>query len=293
MHPAGYACKIHGKRIEMHYSITAKILSTNTWLSGRKGFGWNLLLACWQQRRTELTHWLSCGFTSHSGTQNRSFWRCFRKPISWLGVGRKTNLTQQKHAFTNQKKCTTTQNQHKKLRSGLVVFYDIRPGNRAGLFSKEKISKGGGKWGKSEEKGMQGSIRYKQANNIYTQHQNQKSSSGRITPRSPHGVCQIGGKGIEMHYSIIAQILATNTNTWPSRQKSRGWNLLLLSQQQDALKNNCTETELNATERMGWLTRTVGRLHWWLWVHGPWCTDWKWYHSTGPVPQVGHLDTVT
>jgi len=52
------------------------------------------------------------------------------------------------HAFTNLKKCTTTQNKHKKLKPGLVAFYDIRPGNGAGLFSKEKISKGG----KNEEK---------------------------------------------------------------------------------------------------------------------------------------------
>jgi len=34
----------------------------------------------------------------------------------------------------------------KKLKPGfLVAFYDIRPGNRAGLFIKEKISKGGDK----------------------------------------------------------------------------------------------------------------------------------------------------
>jgi len=55
-------------------------------------------------------------------------------------VWKKLNLTQQKHAFTNQKKCTTTQNKHK---PGLVALYDIRPRNGAGLFSKEKISKGG------------------------------------------------------------------------------------------------------------------------------------------------------
>jgi len=54
----------------------------------------------------------------------------------------KLNLTQQKHVFTNQKKCTATQNEHEKLKPGLVAFYDIRPENRAGLFSKEKISKG-------------------------------------------------------------------------------------------------------------------------------------------------------
>jgi len=37
----------------------------------------------------------------------------FPKPISWLGV-EKLNLTQQKRTFTNQKKCTTTQNKQKK-----------------------------------------------------------------------------------------------------------------------------------------------------------------------------------
>ena len=36
---------------------------------------------------------------------------------------------------------TTTQNKHKKLKPGLDAFYDTRPGNGEGLFSKEKISK--------------------------------------------------------------------------------------------------------------------------------------------------------
>jgi len=40
----------------------------------------------------------------------------------------------QKHAFTNQKKCTKTQNKHKKLKPGLVTCYDIWPGNGEGLF---------------------------------------------------------------------------------------------------------------------------------------------------------------
>jgi len=41
----------------------------------------------------------------------------------------KLNVTLQKHTFTNQKKCTTTQ----KTRPGLVDSYDIRPGNEEGL----------------------------------------------------------------------------------------------------------------------------------------------------------------
>ena len=42
-----------------------------------------------------------------------------------------------------EEKLNPTQN--KKLKPGLVAFYDIQPGNGAGLFSKEKISKGGDK----------------------------------------------------------------------------------------------------------------------------------------------------
>ena len=75
---------------------------------------------------------LSCGFTSHS-TQNRSFRR--RSPSQSLGlVWKKLNPTQQKHIFTSQKTCTTTQNKHKKLMPGLVASYDIRPENGEGLF---------------------------------------------------------------------------------------------------------------------------------------------------------------
>ena len=57
----------------------------------------------------------------------------FPKPISWLGM-EKPNLTLQNLTFTSQKKCTTTQNKHKKLKPGLVASYDIRPGNGLGLF---------------------------------------------------------------------------------------------------------------------------------------------------------------
>jgi len=50
--------------------------------------------------------------------------------------------------------------QHKKLNNsnnkqpGLVAFYGVRPGNAAGLFSKEKMSKGGAQISKKvKEKG--------------------------------------------------------------------------------------------------------------------------------------------
>jgi len=49
----------------------------------------------------------------------------FPKPNSWPGT-EKLNLTQQKHTFTNQKKCTTTQNKHKKLKLGLIASYNIQ-----------------------------------------------------------------------------------------------------------------------------------------------------------------------
>jgi len=59
------------------------------------------------------THWSSCGFTSHS-TQTRSFrTRCQSPGLVW----KKLNLTQQKHVFTNQMKCTTAQNKHKKTKA--------------------------------------------------------------------------------------------------------------------------------------------------------------------------------
>jgi len=69
----------------------------------------------------------------------------------------KLNLTQQKQAFANQKKCTTTQNKHKKLKPGLIVFYEIQPGNGVGLFSKEKISKAVDKYGNVKKRDNWGS----------------------------------------------------------------------------------------------------------------------------------------
>jgi len=67
---------------------------------------------------------------------------------------------EQKYAFTNQNKCTTTQNKHTKLKAGLVAFYDTWPGNRMGLFSKEKTSKGEDKKGKVKKTDKWGRIRY-------------------------------------------------------------------------------------------------------------------------------------
>jgi len=60
-----------------------------------------------------------------TSTQNRLFRRrTFPKPME------KLKLTQLKHMFTNQKKCTTTQ---KKRKPGSVASYDMWPGNGEGL----------------------------------------------------------------------------------------------------------------------------------------------------------------
>ena len=75
---------------------------------------WIRGICFYQQMLNLVIDWLRSGFTSHS-TQNRSFWRRFPKPISRLGM-KKLNLTQQKHTFTNQKKCTT-QNKHKRTKA--------------------------------------------------------------------------------------------------------------------------------------------------------------------------------
>jgi len=92
---------------------------------------------CPSCRPTNSVKALKAGFTSHS-TQNRSFPKRFHKPSSWLGMKKtkpnttKASIHQSKELYYNTKK----------LMPGLVAFYDIQPGNAAGLFSKEKINKG-------------------------------------------------------------------------------------------------------------------------------------------------------
>ena len=85
---------------------------------------------------------ISCGFTSHL-TQNSSLWRRFPKPNSWLGM-KKQNLTQQKHAFTNQTKCTTTQT-HTHTHTCLTAIFPEHPGepvperyNQSGFHSSKR-----------------------------------------------------------------------------------------------------------------------------------------------------------
>jgi len=56
-------------------------------------------------------------------------------------VSPKTKPNTTKHAM----KRTTQNKDRKKQKPGLVAFYNIRPGNGAGLLSNEKTSKGGDK----------------------------------------------------------------------------------------------------------------------------------------------------
>jgi len=60
--------------------------------------------------------------------------------IPCLGMEKTKPNTTKAQAHIHQKKCSTTQNYHKKL-LGLVVFYDIRPGNGVVYSQRKKISK--------------------------------------------------------------------------------------------------------------------------------------------------------
>jgi len=59
--------------------------------------------------------------------------------MSWSGM-KKLNMTQQKHAYTNQRKWTAKQNKQTKktIKPGLVAFYDIRHWKRSGSILKGK-----------------------------------------------------------------------------------------------------------------------------------------------------------
>ena len=94
-------------------------------------------------------------------------------------VWKKLNLLQQKHALTNQKKCTTTQNKHKKTKAGLSRLLRHLTWKRSGFFLKQLRRK---QVRKKWRKKTSGEAWYKQANNI----QNQKWNQGGIMPRSPH-----------------------------------------------------------------------------------------------------------
>jgi len=97
--------------------------------------------------------------------------------LAWYG--KKLNLTQQKHAFTNHKNVLQHKINTKKLKPGLVAFYDIRPGNREGLVSKEKTSRGRDKQGKSEEKTIRGEAYDINKQTMYI------APKSKIKPRAP------------------------------------------------------------------------------------------------------------
>ena len=83
--------------------------------------------------------WLSWCFTTPHSTQNRSLRR--RSPSQSLGlVWQKPKPRTTKACIHQSNKMYYNTKKHQKLKRGLVAFYDIWPGNGAGLFSKEKIS---------------------------------------------------------------------------------------------------------------------------------------------------------
>jgi len=70
---------------------------------------------CGMQHHSNWTHWISWVselWFLRPTRHKQVILETFPKPVSWLAM-EKLNLTQQKHAFTNQNKCTTTQNKQK------------------------------------------------------------------------------------------------------------------------------------------------------------------------------------
>jgi len=107
-------------------------------------------------------------------------------PSQSLGlVWKKTKPNTKKHAFTNQKKCTTTQN---KLKPGLIAFYDIRPGNGAGLSSKEKIREEIKNLEKSEEKRINGQAYDRNKQTIYIAPKSKIESRADYAPEPAWGL---------------------------------------------------------------------------------------------------------
>jgi len=61
--------------------------------------------------------------------------------LAWYKKTTKPNTT--KACINQSKEMYYATKEAQKLKPGLIAFYDIRPGNDAGLFAKKKISKGG------------------------------------------------------------------------------------------------------------------------------------------------------
>ena len=77
-------------------------------------YGWRRVFhGASQTDRLRVIDRFRCGFTSHL-KQNGPFQKTFPQANLLASHEKKLNLTQEKHTFTNQKKCTTTHNKHKK-----------------------------------------------------------------------------------------------------------------------------------------------------------------------------------
>jgi len=106
----------------------------------------------------------------HSNSYNKAIIGHFRdvSPSQSLGwIWKNINRTQQKHAFTSQKKCTTTQNKHKKNRFSRLLRHPAWKRSGSILNEKrkvrEKISKE-----KSEQKRISGEAYDISKQTIYT-----------------------------------------------------------------------------------------------------------------------------
>jgi len=83
---------------------------------------------------------LKDGFSAlyETADTQREWLMCQSLGVVWR---KKLNLTQQQHALVQQSRKMTNKSKHRNLKPASVAFYDTRPGNGAGPFSKEEISK--------------------------------------------------------------------------------------------------------------------------------------------------------
>ena len=137
----------------------------------------------------------------------------------------KLNLTQQKHAFINQKKCTTTQNKHEKTKARFSRLVRQPAWERSGSILKGK-DKGRDTVSKErEEKGISGEAYDINKQTIYIA-QKSKLESGRIMFRSLHGAAA-------MRAVATVTVAACLHLPWllvsPNHQKGPKWPSVCLS----------------------------------------------------------------
>jgi len=113
------------RRLRLTQNVIKSQRQENNCWSVERLVGWDLMVLLLTQTRW-LVDWFDWRFYVPLDTK-QVFSKKYPKPIS--GLVWKNNLTQQKHTFTNLKKCTIIQNKNKKLNPSIVASYNIRPGN--------------------------------------------------------------------------------------------------------------------------------------------------------------------